>query len=589
MRLVADIETNGLLRQEEPQIHCLVTQDLDTGQVIRYDDSGKHLSISAGISILMEADEIWGHNWIGFDAQFIREVYPWFVFAGNTFDTLILSRLFFTDMLDRDFRSKPAGMPGNLFGRHSLESWGHRLNCHKSEFGKSLGSDWSTYSPEMLEYCVKDVEVSVKLAGVFIPKLEQYKDCIETEHHLADVMAWQEREGWPFDVDKAHQLESKLRIELDALSDEMRSTFYFVEGSKFTPKRDNKTQGYYADCEMTRLKEFSPTSRAHIAWCFQTFRGWNPREFSDTGRPKIDEKILQEIGTPESIKFARILELQKHLGQLSEGTNAWLKQVTTKGRIHHSCVLNTNTGRQVHLRPNLAQVPSAPEYRELFYPGKGRTQVAADASGLELRCLAHVLHPYDQGAFAKEVVEGDIHTALANIYSTDRKSGKGVTYCLIYGGGDIKLGLTAGASKSQAASKGKAIRKAIMTDLTGFAELSAAIKERAQSGVLKGLDGRPIRLQGKPHASLNYILQSMGACICKSWLLRTNELLLEAKIDYWPLGFIHDEIQLSVHPGHAKQAAFLMTAAMKDVEHSIKFRCQLDSEAVIGSNWAECH
>ena len=128
-----------------------------------------------------------------------------------------------------------------------------------------------------------------------------------------------------------------------------------------------------------------------------------------------------------------------------------------------------------------------------------------------------------------------------------------------------------------------------MTDLTGFAELSAAIKERAQSGVLKGLDGRPIRLQGKPHASLNYILQSMGACICKSWLLRTNELLLEAKIDYWPLGFIHDEIQLSVHPGNAKKAAFLMTAAMKDVEHSIKFRCQLDSEAVIGSNWAECH
>ena len=285
---------------------------------------------------------------MGYDYQAIREIYPKWVYTGLTYDTLILSRLFFTDLLDRDFRSRPANMPANLYGRHSLEAWGHRLGIHKSEFGKSLAGDWSTYSPEMLEYCAQDVVVSVAVARMFEPKLETYKGCIDTEHKIADVMAWQEEKGFPFDIAKAHQLESKLRTELDALSDQMRSTFLHVDGGLFTPKRNNGPQGYVADAPMCKLKEFNPTSRHHIAWAFETFRGWTAKERTASGTPKIDDAVLREIGTDESLKFARILELQKHLGQLSEGKNAWLKQ-ERDGRIHHSCILNTNTGRMAHL------------------------------------------------------------------------------------------------------------------------------------------------------------------------------------------------------------------------------------------------
>ena len=242
-----------------------------------------------------------------------------------------------------------------------------------------------------------------------------------------------------------------------------------------------------------------------------------------------------------------------------------------------------------HLRPNLAQVPSAHEYRELFYPGKDRVQVGADASGLELRCLGHYLSRFDGGRFARSVVDGDIHTELAIIYGTGRKEGKGVTYCLIYGGGDHKLGVTAGASKSKASAKGKEIRARIMEGLDGFKELTAAIQSRAEGDVLKGLDGRPIRLQGKRHAALNYLLQSAGAIICKQWVLRTNELLQEAGIDYYPMAFVHDEMQLSVRADQAQMAADITTMAMKDVEHAIKFRCALDSEFQIGANWGDCH
>lgn len=241
------------------------------------------------------------------------------------------------------------------------------------------------------------------------------------------------------------------------------------------------------------------------------------------------------------------------------------------------------------MRPNLAQTNSSPEFRELFGPGEGRVMVGADAKSLELRVLGHYLARYDNGAFAKEVVEGDIHTKLCEIYKTTRSIGKSVTYAMLYGGSNFRIGLTAKASKETAAAEGKRIRTAIMEGLEGFADLSAAIAKRAESDVLTALDGRPIRLQGKKYAATNYLCQSAGSCITKSWVIRANELLKEAGIDYYPLLFIHDEMQLSVHPDHAEQAAFLVTAAIKDVEHYYNFRCELDAEAQIGASWAECH
>jgi len=583
MRLVFDVETDGLLR-DISTIHCIVAQDLDTGDVHTWDNG----SITKGLDVLASADELWGHNIIGYDYKAIQEMYPNWKPNALPYDTLILSRLFFTDLLDRDFRSKPSNMPANLYGRHSLEAWGHRIGVNKSEYGKTLEGDWSTYSPEMLDYCRRDVEVSVELAKLFLPKIGNYQDSIRTEHDVAEVMAWQERCGFPFDTQKAHKLESSLRSELELLSNDMRQTFTLVNAGEYTPKVNNRTRGYVKGAAMCRVKEFNPTSRQHIAWAFQTHRAWTPDAYTDTGTPKIDEKILQGIGTDESKKFARILELQKHLGQLSEGKNAWLKK-EHKGRIHHGCFLNTNTGRNCHVGPNLAQVPSEHAYRELFGPGDGRLEVGSDASSLELRCLGHYLSRFDGGSFAREVVEGDIHTQLAEIYGTDRRTSKTVTYCLIYGGGNTKLGLSAGATDQKAASVGKKIRDKVLTGLRGFAELSAAVSKKAETGVLRGLDGRPLRLQGKQHAALNYLLQGAGAVVCKRWVIRTNQMLQEAGVDYYPLAFVHDEMQLSVHPDQAEMAGQITQMAMKDVQQSIEFRCELDSEFVIGDSWADTH
>ena len=63
-----------------------------------------------------------------------------------------------------------------------------------------------------------------------------------------------------------------------------------------------------------------------------TVRGWKPKEFTDSGKPKIDEPTLKALSSTKARAFARILEL-KHLGQVAEGKNAWLK-LESKGRVH---------------------------------------------------------------------------------------------------------------------------------------------------------------------------------------------------------------------------------------------------------------
>jgi DNA polymerase I len=595
MRLLFDIETNGLPRQGLDCIHCIVAKDIDTGEVFRFNDTGSSNSVTNGITLLQEADVLIGHNIVGFDIPVIQQIYPFFQTGATLFDTLILSRMFFPDILHWDFRKKPIGMPSKLFGRHSLESWGYRLGDYKGEFGKT--TDWADWSQEMEDYCEQDVHVCDSVFNLMAEKdrLTRYENSIRLEHDLATIMAKQEVSGWPFDVIAAQKLEATLRTEMDQLADQMRETFPYVDGGQMVPKRANATRGYIKDAPFTKLKEFNPTSRDHIGWAFMTWRGWKPEVFTDSGRPKIDEGVLMGIDTEEAKIFARILELQKALGQLSDGANAWLKVVTKEGRIHHVCQLATNTGRNAHSRPNLGQTSSDPRCRKLFLPGKGLAQVGADASGLELRMLGHYLSYFDGGSFADVVVNGDIHQQNADRVGCSRKDVKTLTYAFIYGASDKKIGTSLDKSldDKKAAVLGKEIRNKFLEAIPGLEDLLNMVNKKSASDVLKGLDGRPIMLQGKKHAALNYLLQSAGAIVCKRWNVITYEQLqtlgYQWGTDYQWLGWIHDEIQLAVQPHLINDFKFQLEWAIVQAGEYYKLKVPLASEAKEGLSWADCH
>ena len=413
---------------------------------------------------------------------------------------------------------------------------------------------------------------------------------ISLEHRVAQILSDQEIYGWYFDEEAAHRLESTLRCELENLTRSLRERHPFVAGAEFTPKRDNKSSGYVEGCTLTRLKEFNPTSRDHIAWVMQTFHKWKPTEFTEKGKPSIDEVVLNDIGTPMALEFYRCLDLTKKLGMLTEGVNAWLKLVRNN-RIHHNCETATNTFRCAHRKPNLAQVPSESDFRKLFSASPGMCMVGADLAGIELRMLAHYLARYDGGRYGDVLLNGDIHQENADKIGISRRLVKTVTYAFLYGAGDQKIGLSYDPqlSTKTARKKGKEIRQAYMDAIPGLQKLVEAVKRKAEgSGEVSAIDGRRIACDG-PHKALNYLLQGSAAVIAKRWMLLTHESILRAEIKANQLAFIHDELQFECKPEYAKDLKFSLLWAAQSAGEFYQLRVPIAAEAKQGTNWSEVH
>ena len=171
--LIFDLESTGLLRVGST-IHCIVLRDAATVEEVEVFDYKPERAVIQGVKALERADLLIGHNIIGYDIPLLKEQFPDFDPRGEVLDTLVLSRLYYPHIADRDYERRPQGMPQRLYGRHSLEAWGYRLKCFKGDFGKSDSNDWSTYTPEMLDYCIQDTQVTAKLYELLLRRMNDY-------------------------------------------------------------------------------------------------------------------------------------------------------------------------------------------------------------------------------------------------------------------------------------------------------------------------------------------------------------------------------------------------------------------------------
>jgi DNA polymerase I-like protein with 3'-5' exonuclease and polymerase domains len=413
-------------------------------------------------------------------------------------------------------------------------------------------------------------------------------DWVTLEHDVARILTEQELHGWHFDIGSARELEFALRAELRELTQVLQDRFPYVPGIEFTPKRNNKTQGYIQGCSFTKLKDFNPSSRDHIAWILTTHDGWTPEVMTNTGKPMVDETTLKNHGTGLSLQFFRILEITKTLGMISEGVNAWLKLVTSSSRVHHHCSVGAATHRCAHRNPNLAQVPSGPEYRKLFLPSPGMVMVGADLSGIELRMLGHYLARYDGGEYIDELLNGDIHQKNADKIGITRKLVKNVTYAFLYGAGDEKIGHTYDKQlcSSKAKRKGKEIKQAYVDAIPGLDKLLAAIKEAADRGFVRAIDDRKIILDS-PHKALNFLLQSGAGVVAKRWMVINYDAVDLNKCAQ--LAFIHDELQFESDKDYTEALSTSLVQSAAEAGTYYELRCPIAAEAKTGANWAEVH
>jgi DNA polymerase I len=597
VRYIFDIETDGLL-EDVTKIHCLVLKDIDTGKVqtfVQHDEPVAH-NVADGLKLLEKADLIIGHNVIKFDIPVIQKLYPKFT-HGAVRDTLVLTRLIWSNIKDHDADLMRKGkLPTKLFGSHSLEAWGHRLGNYKGDFK----GPWDVCTQEMIDYCVQDVGVTHSLYEKILSK-EYAEEAIQLEHDVAWLMAKQERNGFCFDEPKAADLYATLSQRRSDLERDLKAEFgsWEVRLPDFTPKRDNKKMGYKAGVAVPRSKtvEFNPSSRDHIADRLITLYGWKPTEFTDGGKPKVDETTISGLDYPPCKLLTEYLTVQKRIGQLAEGDQAWLKLVR-KGKIHGS--INTNgavTGRATHAYPNIAQVPSSgsaygPECRALFTVPEGWSLVGADAAGLELRCLAHFMAKYDGGQYGEVLLTGDIHTQNQEAAGLEtRPQAKTFIYAFLYGAGDAKIGSIVGGGPEA----GKKLKSRFLAKTPALKRLKESVGAAAQRGYLLGLDGRKLHVRSQ-HAALNTLLQSAGALVCKKWLVILEERLGEIGLkhgwdgDYAFCAWVHDEVQIACRDADiAHQVAAEAVSAVAKAGDFFNFRCPLDGDSKIGKHWGETH
>ena len=584
-----DIETDGL---NATKVHCICAM-LDNDEPTVYNFIGGEANGLFRKWLASEdVDTLVGHNIIGFDIPVLRRItgMDW---SFNLRDTLVLSRL-----------HNPS-----LDGGHSLRSWGVRLGNYKDDYQ----GGWEQYSTEMLEYCKQDVRVTKNL---YQHLSNQDEEAISIEHQTANIIKQQTDNGMILNEERAYELLAEMKEKVLDIEDEVHERFkplpVWVELVHPKDKMKNKdgtiSKRYQAQLDKGahfdvckwgyfEYPDFNLGSRQQIAKYLQHF-GWKPKKFTDKGSIIVDEKILKSVRIPEAQLIVDYLTITKRVAMVK----SWVEAINEDtGRIHgnvNSC--GAVTGRMTHSKPNCAQVPATrhdkktgeilwgfaggygADCRDLWTVPKGYKLVGCDASGLELRMLAHYMN---DDKYTNEILTGDIHTAnqkSAGLQTRDQA--KTFIYAFLYGAGDAKIGEVSNGG----AKHGRMLKKNFLDNTPALKLLREKVTQSSEKGWVTGLDGRKLHIRSQ-HSALNTLLQSAGAVIMKKALVLLDTYATQYKIDYKFVLNVHDEFQCEVRDDQADFFGGLAVGAIVQAGKSFKLNCPLDGEYKVGETWQQTH
>jgi DNA polymerase I-like protein with 3'-5' exonuclease and polymerase domains len=540
---IVDIETDSL---NATKIHCIVARSYKTNKVKAWVGQ----ECSEFVSWSQQIDTFIMHNGISFDAPVLNRLLGCNIKLSQIRDTLIESQLY------NPIRD----------GGHSLEAWGKTLGFEKGDF-----HDFAHYSPEMLEYCKRDTEVTRLVAQKLEVEGKPFKPrAYELECKVRAILDKQKKNGFAFKIQEAMILQAQLQDELHGLERKAEEDFDPTEIVLKTK---------------TKYIPFNIASRKQIADRLQA-KGWKPKQMTDKGNIIINETVLSTIDLPEAKMFNRYFLLQKRTGLIK----SWIMASQEDNRVRGSVMtLRTITGRMAHASPNMAQVPAVyspygKECRGLWTVddvSKYRL-VGVDASGLELRCLAHYMNDPE---YTNIVLTGDVHTAnqeRAGLKTRDQA--KTFIYAWLYGAGAAKIGKVVGGT----AKHGQQLITRFLSNMPALKNLRMWVSKEAASGTIPALDGRLLHIRSE-HAALNTLLQGAGAIVCKQWLVHIMERVIKAKLDVRLVASIHDEYQFEVAIPDIERFCRLTKEAMTQTTKTLKMKCELDCDYKVGKTWADTH
>lgn len=540
-----DIETNT----SHDIVWCCVTKK---------DNETKIWTKPDGLQSYLQDQSIVGHNLIGFDAYHLNRLWNTRIRLSQCIDTLVLSRL----------------LNPNREGGHSLDAFGKRLGLEKIDF-----KDYDAgLSEEMIEYCVRDVDLLERVYHELQREKSFYgfgERAVEIEHEVAAIICKQERRGFKLDLPRSMALVAELSDRMGEIESELQRVFQPITTERISEKTGKRLKD--------NVEVFNPGSRQQIARRLQAL-GWKPAKMTEKGAVIVDETTLSGFDIPEAKLVAEYLMLQKRHSQVK----SWLDAVEEDGRVRGKVITNgAVTGRMTHHSPNMAQIPSSSspyghECRACWTVDDGYKLVGADASGLELRMLAHYMKDDD---YVTEVCEGDIHTknqVAAGLQ--ERAQAKTFIYALLYGAGAAKIG----AIVSGGAKEGQRLIDSFLDNTPSLKTLRSKVERLAEKGTLPGLDERQLHVRSA-HAALNTLLQSAGAIVMKQALIILNRKLQKVKLNAHFVVNVHDEWQMEVAAKDAEKVGQMAVQAITEAGKALGLRCPLAGEYKVGSNWADTH
>jgi len=593
------IDRKGLLHKECDRVHLLVLRSFPDGEVKIFRRNDQEDTIAEGWEILRRAEVVIGHNIIQYDLPVLSRFYGGQV-TGAVYDTLVAARVLWPDAKNHPF------------GGNSLKMFGLHLKCLKGEYG----GKWDAWNQEMEDYCVQDTLVSDAIFRYVKPRADKFKVAVKLEHRVATVCARMQGNGVSIDIAGAETLIDQLTLESVICHEQLQVSFpprietmktpaYYRRvgstGGEVWARKKDVPRGVQVEPGPMRTKQhpFDPGSAAQIADRLHQKYGWKAPK-TDKGNPNVDEAVLKGLPFPEVTLLRRAKMAEKRLQHLTD----WVRRARasrTPGRIHpqiNSC--GAATSRPTHQQPNQTACPKVLdatlrgyagrygwEMRALWGPRPGWVQVGGDASGLELRQLGHALAHWDGGEYAREVVEGDIHTLNQQAGGLEsRDKAKTVIYAYLYGAGDDHLDELIGRKGG-----GKEFRSKLEAQIPALGQLRSWCAQCAsERGFVPLVDGRHAPIRSK-HAALNTLLQGNGIITMKVAMalldnrIETERWHSQCEWMLWP----HDEFQLEADPLIAEPLGLAICDSIRQAGEMLKLRCPLDGEYKIGHSWAETH
>lgn len=397
----------------------------------------------------------------------------------------------------------------------------------------------------------------------------------------------------------------------------------------------------------TRVKFQEPDLGSRKKLQSQLLRlGWKPRHFTEKGNPKltVDSQPCESLLELDS-EAGKNIALWYILSHRESQIRGWLQNVRPDGRIPQEVfTIGTPTFRMRH--KILVNVPKAApqvvfgkQMRSLFTVPKGKVLVGHDASGLELRMLAHYMNNPE---YIRVVTEGDPHTMNQEMAGLPtRDAAKTFIYAFNYGAGDLLIGIAVNNPMEELLQKfahdavqyryeqlkdravkinneyfvdigkktfikitpemavraldGAAIKSRFLKANPSLDKLIENAQEAAKRGWLLGLDGRRIHLRRdirgrvQVHKALNTLLQTAGAVVMKHSVVLLDQYIREEGLSSKKVIDMHDEAQFECIPEEAHRHGELAVKSIREAGILLNLNCPLDAEYKIGTNWSQTH